>query len=187
MTGRVRWCYAGVAVAALLLTTGGGLLLTSCAGKGSGPQQVAPGPTPSEQLVSAPKVEPLQPAAPKLSPQEAAALKRCRDLVYSGEYKQAVPACDDAVKAYPDSAEAKYLLAYSLQATHQRYDEAVKLYDEAESQGFSKFWVNYNRGLLYLWGMKDQDKAKADLQRALELDPTGEHKAVLTGLLAKMK
>jgi len=107
------------------------------------------------------------PKAPSAA--EVADLKQCRDLVDSGKYAEALRLCEGAVKKYPKSAEAKYLEAYCLQATKQRLDDAVALYDQAEKQGFNKFWVSYNRGLLYLWGLKDKEKGRADLERALTL------------------
>lgn len=135
-----------------------------------------------------PKMVPATSIPPRPSSAEVADLKQCRDLVDSGKYAGALPLCEAAVKKYPKNAEVKYLLAYAIQqASPSRCSEAASLYDEAEALGFDKFWVSYNRGLLYLWVIKDKEKAKADLQRALALDSSGSHRAVISSLLKGIK
>ena len=113
-----------------------------------------------------PKMVPATSIPPRPSSAEVADLKQCRDLVSSGKYAQALPLCEAAAKKYPKNAEAKYLEAYCLQMTNQRLDEAVALYDQAEKQGFDKFWVSYNRGLLY-FSMGNRKKARNDLKVAV--------------------
>jgi len=165
---------SAIAVAVLALLVGlCAVVLSSCA---KSPV------TPTE-----PKMVPATSTPRPVSSAEVADLKKCQDLVSSGKYAQALPLCEAAVKKYPKNAEAKYLLAYSLQRTNKRLDEAVRLYDQSEALGFDKFWISYNRGLLYLSGLHDEAKAKADLERALALDKSGGHKAVITDFLAKMR
>jgi hypothetical protein len=67
-----------------------------------------------------------------------------------------------------------YLYAYSLHINGNN-EEALKYYSQALENGFSEFWVRYNRGSLLL-DMGKPDQAKSDLVRAKELDP--HHKGV---------
>ena len=134
-----------------------------------------------------PKMVPATSIPPRPSSAEVADLKQCRDLVDSGKYAGALPLCEAAVKKYPKNAEVKYLEAYCLQGTNQRLNEAVQLYDQAQAAGFSEFWVSYNRGLLYLWGLKDKEKGRADLERAMALTDDQKMTETIKKVLAGIK
>jgi len=105
---------------------------------------------------------------------EAADVANLREMfnsrLKSGKMDDVIRVAEKLAKEYPRNAEAKYILAYSLQRVGQRQSEALELYDEAEALGFSQYWVDYNRGLLY-FTMGQKDKARQDLDRALALAP----------------
>lgn len=89
-----------------------------------------------------------------------------RIQVDAHEYEVVIKRLDPLAQACPTfSAEAQYLLAYSLHATNQGLDEALERYTIALKLGFEPFWVYYNRGALYNT-LAQPELACADLKKA---------------------
>jgi len=173
MKSSLHWRYAGIATTALLLTVASGIVLTSC-GKSGAPQQVATGPQNTQTTNTAPTTSSA--TAPQPGTPEAADMAKLKALMAphmalsDGDFSETLPVALENVKKYPNNAEAKYAAAYCMQRMHKQLPEAIKLYDEAEAQGFSKFWVNFHRGLIYM-DIGQYDKALSNFEVAKSAAP----------------
>lgn len=87
-----------------------------------------------------------------------------------GRYREASQVLKPLTELTVCVAEAHYSFAYSLQMAKEELPEAIRHYDRALECGYAEFWVRYNRGGAY--AVTGQvEKARADLQRARELNP----------------
>jgi tetratricopeptide (TPR) repeat protein len=94
-----------------------------------------------------------------------------RTLIYEGQrYDVLEKTLRTLLEIKPNDPEWNYLFAFCLHIQNKNYDEVLKHYNIALEQGFSEFWVRYNRGNLYL-NMGNIKKARADIERAFQLDP----------------
>jgi polysaccharide pyruvyl transferase CsaB len=94
-----------------------------------------------------------------------------RHMINEGrEYKAAEDFLLTLVKINPHDSEWHYLLAFCLQMQKKDLEDALRHYGLALEQGFSEFWVRFNRGSLYLES-GNLPEAQADIERALELNP----------------
>lgn len=96
-------------------------------------------------------------------------LRTLRDFVEKTQYEQVLEYSKKYPKEKSSDPEWNYLIGFSLSAL-KRYDEALKHYKFALENGFSEFWVKYNRGCLYS-EMGNISAAISDLERALFLNP----------------
>ncbi len=69
----------------------------------------------------------------------------------------------------PNNPEWHYLYAFCLHIQKKELEDALKHYNIALEQGFSEFWVRFNRSDLYLY-MGKLKEARADIKRALKLN-----------------
>jgi lipopolysaccharide biosynthesis glycosyltransferase len=97
-------------------------------------------------------------------------IKASRTLVDEGRFREAIPLLEEATQIKTLDPLAHYLLAFSLQQI--QYDEykVLNSYEIALSGGFDPFWIYYNRGLYY-YNLNKKHEAKADLEKAYQLNP----------------
>ena len=76
-------------------------------------------------------------------------LKKARDRIESGNPGEAEEVLESIVSIDPTHAEAHYLRALAVQASGSKRTEALVHYRSALDQGFSPFWIRYNRGQFY--------------------------------------
>ncbi len=108
--------------------------------------------------------------------------RRARDLVAQARYNDALPILKSLIMLEPDSQVWAYLLAIVIHSLGGDQQEALRLYTRALENGMEEFWVRYNRGSL-LAAMGRAAEARADLRRAVELDPSNEDaRRVLMGV-----
>lgn len=66
--------------------------------------------------------------------------------------------------------EWNYLFAFCLHMQKKDLDKVLWYYNRALGLGFYEFWVRYNRGSLHM-ELGNLEEARADLERAVELNP----------------
>ncbi|MCS7024324.1 MAG: hypothetical protein NZV14_05950 [Bryobacteraceae bacterium] len=96
--------------------------------------------------------------------------RRLEELWAARNWSRAEQLAEKMVELRPDLAEARYCLAFTLQAQGKRPEAVVENYTHAMRLGYSEFWVRYNRGAAY-FSQKNYLQAFEDLSRARELDP----------------
>ncbi|HEX5359047.1 MAG TPA: sulfotransferase domain-containing protein, partial [Candidatus Nitrosotalea sp.] len=100
-------------------------------------------------------------------------LKKCRELVHSEKYNEALPHLESLLNSSTPSdkqtlSRIHYLTAVCLHKLQLDYKIALEHYNKALENGFDESWVRYNRGRLYI-KLGDLDIAISDLRRAVEL------------------
>jgi len=101
-----------------------------------------------------------------------------RTLVNEGNFDEASILLDIALDQMSSYAETQYLWAYTLHR-NGAYEQALHHYNIAYENGFSEFWVLYNRGAAYM-ALGDYHNAKLDFEKAYNLDNT--HQGVIMNL-----
>ncbi len=111
-------------------------------------------------------------AARDLSPEERA-LQEGVQLLRAGRYEEALVRLDEAIEAYPNSADAYRFKGSALQNL-KRFPAAVEAYSRSYSIDENEASL-YNRATCYI-GLGDLDKAKSDLDTFLEISQSPEEK-----------
>jgi tetratricopeptide (TPR) repeat protein len=142
----------------------GVLILLCCMGCGGGPNA-------GQKTASAQPAQP-DPAveASKYAKDPGLLRQKAEEFWQKHQYKEAVAFLEPIVKMAPESAEGQYSLAFSDQLSGDN-QQAVDHYTKALQLGYAEFWVKYNRSAAYL-ALGDKAKAREDLVRAQQLDPT---------------
>jgi hypothetical protein len=105
-------------------------------------------------------------------PKEIGYLRRRLDTLWEkGMFEQARRLIEPVWKAHPESAEANYSYAFTLQAGNLDVEKSIGYYDAAERAGYAPFWVHYNRAAAFL-KLRQYEQARRDAERALALDPS---------------
>jgi tetratricopeptide (TPR) repeat protein len=104
--------------------------------------------------------------------EEEAIRIRCaaRARVEEGKHEEAIQELTVLLNGRPLDSDPYYLMGFCLQVTGRDLEEAIQLYGRALELGHDEFWVRYNRGALYM-RLGRIEEARADLARAVELDP----------------
>jgi len=98
-------------------------------------------------------------------------LEMARDRINCGNPDEAAGILETIVALDPTHAEAHYLLALAIQSSGSNRTKALVHYRSALDQGFSPFWIRYNRGQLYD-ALGDKTRALEDFEEALGSPPT---------------
>lgn len=85
---------------------------------------------------------------------------------FAREKKAAIPFAEDAVKLYPNSANALVALAKQIRSTQK--ERALELLNRAATLTDEAFVFNA-RGMYYFWNEHNPVKAESDFRRAIEL------------------
>jgi len=93
-------------------------------------------------------------------------------LANSGDYHEIIRRLHE-LPIDSDNMEEQYYLALSLHITGLNHNEALQRYGKALENGFSPFWVYYNRGALN-YRLHNIKEATDDLHEASKLDPNHE-------------
>lgn len=98
-------------------------------------------------------------------------LDRANALFRTGPREQAIAAYQTLLATYPDQPDSWYNLAVILRQSG-RHTDALSAYEKALAYNVSRPEdVHLNRAVIYLEGLRDGDRAEAELQRALALAP----------------
>lgn len=99
-----------------------------------------------------------------------ALLQELQNRVNQGKLHEAVPLAEKLILLEPNSAQGHYLLAFSLQSSPDRAEEALIEFDRAASLGFDPFWTSYGQANL-LFSIGRYLESAERLIQAERLDP----------------
>ena len=112
-----------------------------------------------------------------------------RELVDSNQFENAmtlIRSVEKELKEPPIEPKWNYLTAFCQHNLQINLHDAINRYNVALEHGYYEFWVRYNRGSLHAQ-LGNIEQARADLLRAVELNPAHEGaKHVLQQMLQRI-